>query len=124
MPGLLRKVEVEILAHPDHLGLYRLNLAVAKLADVSVERREQGLGHGSELAAFLETREVLFKAISDQHAGRAPELANVERAGLVETADLVELEPLVRAYVESYLQLASLPPEQWRIGRALSARRG
>jgi DNA phosphorothioation-dependent restriction protein DptH len=109
VPGLLRKVEAEIIAHPDHLGLYRLNLAVAKLADVSVERREQGLGHAPELSSFLETREALFKAISEQHGRRAPAGVDVERSGLVETADLVELEPLVRSYVDAYVELASLP---------------
>lgn len=107
VPGLLRKVELEVLAHPEHLGLYRLNLAVPKLADVSVERRDQGLAANQALDKFLAAREQLFRAISQQHVTRAPVQSEVERTGLVETADLVELEPLVQAYVDAYVDAAS-----------------
>jgi hypothetical protein len=107
VPGLLRKVELEVLAHPEHLGLYRLNLAVPKLADVSVERRDQGLSPPATLDRFLVARGELFGAIAQQHVIRGPAVADIERAGLVETADLVELEGLVREYVDAYIEVSS-----------------
>lgn len=116
VPGLLRKVELEILAHPEHLGLYRLNLAVPKLADVSVERRDQGLAANQALELFLAAREQLFRAIAQQHISRAPAQSEVERTGLVETADLVELAPLVEAYVDAYLDAVSVDTSPSTIG--------
>jgi hypothetical protein len=106
LPAVFRKVEAEIVAHPEHLGLYRLNLAVPKLADVTVERREQGLSQTPGLERLVETRTALFEAIRDQHIGRVQTQDDAERGGLVETADLVALEPLVRGYVDAYLALA------------------
>jgi hypothetical protein len=107
VPGLFRKVEAEILVHPDQLGLYRLNLAVSKLADVAVEPREQGLWQTAGFEDFLAARVDLFRAISEQHASRAPAGSEVERSGIMETADLCALEKEVRAYIDAYLELAS-----------------
>lgn len=110
VPGLLRKVEVEILAHPEHLGLYRLDLAVPRLADVVVQRRDQGLTVDSALDDFLDARRALFEAIHVQHAERADDGEEVgERAGIVETADLLALEPLVERYVSTYVDATKDP---------------
>jgi DNA phosphorothioation-dependent restriction protein DptH len=107
VPGLFRKVEAEILAHPEQLGLYRLNLAVPKLADVTVEPREQRPWQTAGFDDFLATRVDLFRAISEQHASRAPAGSEVDRSGIMETADLCALEKEVRAYIDGYLELAS-----------------
>ena len=106
VPGLFRKLEVEILANPEHLGFYRLNLAVPRLADVAVERRDQGLTIGAELDEFLHARRALFDAIHRQHAERAEAEDVAEHAGIVETADLLALESLVETYVTTYLDAA------------------
>ena len=106
VPGILRKLETEILAHPEHLGLYRLNLAVPKLADVAVERREQGITQVLGLDELIRTRSELFGAVREQHALRAPSKGDSERAGLIETADLVAVESLVQSYLGAYLELA------------------
>ncbi|MBY0276573.1 hypothetical protein K2Z84_14620 [Candidatus Binatia bacterium] len=106
VPSLFRKVEGELLLHPEHLGLYRLNLAVRKLADVVVERRDAGMTQAPGLDALVESRSKLFEALRDQHATRAPTSDEpVERMSIVETADLVAVEPLVRAYLDAYLNL-------------------
>jgi hypothetical protein len=107
VPGLFRKVEAEVLAHPDHLGIYRLNLAVPKLADVSVERRDKGSTHAGEIEAFVEARTRLFHAITEQHMSRAADEGNAERFGIVETTDLLALENLVRIYLNRYLSLVA-----------------
>ena len=92
VPGLFRKLEAEILAHADHLGLYRLNLAVPKLADVTVERREQGLIQAEGMEPFLSARAKLFAAIREQHDHRAKADEDAERFGIVETADSARAE--------------------------------
>lgn len=107
VPGLLRKIEAASLEHPDHLGLYRLDLAVPKLADVTIERRDQGLSQCPGIEAFLAARRRLFDAVSKQHAGRAPAQDELERSGLIETADLLALEAEVSAYLDAYLGLVN-----------------
>lgn len=119
LPALFRKVEAEVISHPEHLGLYRLNLAAPKLADVVVERREQGLTQVSGLGPLIEARTALFQAIRDQHVARAQTQEDAERVGLVETADLVALERLVRDYIHAYLILAE-PPNSKSVLSALA----
>lgn len=110
VPSLFRKVEAELLVHPEHLGLYRLNLAVRKLADVVVERRDAGVTQAPGLNALVDARAKLFEALRDQHGTRAPSGDEaVERMSIVETADLLAIESLVRAYLDAYLDLTERP---------------
>jgi DNA phosphorothioation-dependent restriction protein DptH len=107
VPSLFRKVEAEVLAHPEHLGLYRLNLAVRKLADVVVERRDAGMTQVPGLEALVDARTKLFEALRSQHESRAQSTDEAtERTAIVETADVLAVEPLVRAYLDAYLDVA------------------
>lgn len=112
VPSLLRRIEKEILEHPDQLGLYALSfIDVRSLADVEVKRKEAAvLGEDQVEVAFLEARKAVFRAIHEQHLSRDGDAGEdrARRAGLVETADLAPLRELVERYVEAYIRLAEL----------------
>lgn len=113
VPSLLRKLETEVLSNHEHFGLYRINLAVSKLADVAVERRDQELTRSVPMDSFLATRKKLFAAVLDQHRQRAGNIdEEAERSGIVETSDLLELQLLISAYVDAYLALATAADDQ------------
>jgi DNA phosphorothioation-dependent restriction protein DptH len=108
MPGLLRKIELNILSNPHHLGGYLLDLRNAPtIADVSLETRDRVLSPdltGFDL--FLAARKNLFEAIQTQQQQRQPDSDSNFCLGLIEICDLLSLEKEIIAYAESYLRLA------------------
>jgi len=108
VPGLLRKIELATIQNPGQLGVLRVNLAdVRSLSDVEVTRQTtQSLPDTQECRSFLETRAIVLEAIHTQHlkrSGKAEERS--ARAGIVETADLVDLEHEILAYAEAFVSL-------------------
>jgi hypothetical protein len=92
MPGLLRKLELAILDHPDQLGALRLNLAdVRKLADIEPELRKiPELPDMPESRAFLGARGTVFRQIREQHRLRSQTSDGAqEKTSTVETGDLL-----------------------------------
>src|SRR5262249_38627918 len=109
MPGLLRKVELSILRSPDRLGVLRLNLEPARgTSDVEPELRDvHPFPDTPKSAAFLDARRKVFEAVREQHPSRAEEDDEEEdREGTVETADLLELAPLIDSYATAYADLS------------------
>jgi len=105
MPGLFRKLELAILDHPNQLGFLRLELSEAKsIADLQPERLDLGdLPSCIELAAFLDARSAVFAAISDQHERRSQDTRDSGlQKGVVETTDLLEIEDLIKTYIDSF----------------------
>lgn len=108
MPGLLRKIELNILSNPEHLGGYLLDLRNAPTsADVSVATRDRPSSvdlTGVDL--FLTTRKNLFTAIQAQQQQRQPDSDPNLCLGLIEICDLLSLEKEITAYAEAYLRLS------------------
>lgn len=124
VPSLLRRIEKEILQHPDQLGVYTLSFVDARsLSDVEVRRKEVvSLGDSPEATVFLESREALFRAISEHHLQREGDAGEdiARRAGLVETVDLGPLRDLIERYAEAYVKLAGLSVAADRAASAAS----
>ncbi len=94
LPGLLRKVEIASLEHPEQFGWYRLDLTQARvLSDVSVDARwKEGTPDDALTQSFLAARRSVFGAILDQHSARAKDsVPDPRRRGTVETVDLLPL---------------------------------
>jgi len=111
IPGLIRKLELAILEHPEQLGALRLSMADAKkLADVEPENRKIPLLPDiSEAKAFLVARATLFGRLREQHSlrSRTPDEA-LARTGLVEVADLLDLSDSIEEYGRTFTALAVL----------------
>ena len=92
VPSALRRIEREILQHPEKLGLYALSfLDVRTLADVEVKLKEAVVLKGDvDVNAFLAARSEVFRAIYHHHfkPGADEKEEGAHHAGLVETIDL------------------------------------
>jgi DNA phosphorothioation-dependent restriction protein DptH len=110
VPSLLRRIERDILQHPDQLGIYALSFLDARsLADVELKRKEAiDLGEDSAVDAFLTTRQAFFRALYEHHLAREgdPNEDASRRAGLVETVDLEPFGELIERYANAYVMLA------------------
>jgi hypothetical protein len=110
VPSSLRRIEREILEHPDKLGLFSLSfLDIRALADAEVKLKEPvSLGTDAAVEAFLGARRAVFGAIYQHHfkqsSDRRDDVAN--RAALVETVDLVPYAELIERYASTYVSLA------------------
>ncbi|MGK4008380.1 hypothetical protein WMF31_37560 [Sorangium sp. So ce1036] len=105
LPGLLRQLEYEVLEHPEHMGMYRLELAgVRSLSDAKPKRRVTApVPTDPTTQAFLVARKVVFDAILAQHARRKGEGdGDKRRRGTVETVDLLALRPLIESYAQAF----------------------
>jgi hypothetical protein len=121
MPGLLRKLELAILSHPERLGALSINLTDAKkLSDVEPELcKIASLPDTPESRAFLEAREAVFRQIREQHLLRLRSSDEIpERTNTVETADLLDLCGPIEDYGHAFVDLASvlLSPESTKSG--------
>lgn len=113
VPGLLRRLELEILGAPEQLGALRMVLGRERhQEDAKAERRPSGaLPEIAATGAFLEARAKLFAELREQHVRRirkADEKAKVEPAvlaGIVETADLLACSGAIEEYARRYLSL-------------------
>lgn len=109
MPGMLRKIELATLEHPEYLGMFRLNFSKARTAaDVPLERRETvNLPATSEVAEFHRARKAAFDALRQQHIQRhAQENPDPARTSTVETADLLKIKDAIDAYAVSFIKLS------------------
>jgi len=109
MPSLLRRIERDILQHPDSIGVYSLSfLDVRTLADVEFKIKDPlSLGSGPDVDAFLTARGAVFKAIFQHHFLQDVDLKDVsQRAGLVETVDLAPFAEQIERYATAYVTLA------------------
>ena len=109
VPSLLRRIERDILEHPDRVGVHAISFVLARtLADVPVEVKEAlNLGSGPEVDAFLAARKAVFEGIYQHHFKREPD-ASVDagkRAGLVETVDLGPLAEQIERYATTFVAL-------------------
>jgi hypothetical protein len=106
VPGLLRKLEVEILSQPDRLGCFQISVADNRsLADavVLLRQAEPLPAENGAFSAFLSTRKIVFEAIADQHVQRSSEPGEPKmRRGIVEVADLLALETPIVNYARAY----------------------
>lgn len=109
VPSLLRRIQREILEHPDQLGVYALSFRKARtLADVEVERKEAvTLGAGADVDAFLAARRALFRRIYEHHFSSEGEPKDnaARRASLVETVDMGPLADEIERYASAYSAL-------------------
>ncbi|MGK4004028.1 hypothetical protein WMF31_15450 [Sorangium sp. So ce1036] len=109
VPAVLRRLELALLEHPDHLGRHEISFVdLRKLEDVEIKRHEVGgLGTSPEVIAFLEARRQVFRAIREHHFDATAKLEDnrSERSGLVETVDLAPHGELIERYAERYIAL-------------------
>jgi len=112
VPGLLRRVELDILEKPDRLGHFRIELApgqTAANAQVKMVDAEP-LGRGPVVQAFIEARRAAFRAILDQPASRSEKREDSEvaslRVGTVETSDLLSIAGEIERYAAAFIALA------------------
>ncbi|MBN2006292.1 MAG: hypothetical protein JXA21_23260 [Anaerolineae bacterium] len=87
---LLRRIEEDTLAHPETWGRWRLNFSLDRPNEQVTPAQRLHNGHPVP-AAFQQARAALFQAILQGEAGC-----------LVETADLLQCEDLILAYVDAY----------------------
>lgn len=110
VPSMLRKLELEILAHPDQLGFLRLTFEDGRrTSDLEIKRRDlPPFVQTGPVVAFLEARRAVFQAIS-QHMLKREGDEKEDRAlrtSLVETVDLAPYATLIEAYARAYVELA------------------
>ena len=109
VPSLLRRIERDILGHPDRVGVHAISFVNARtLADVPVELKEAlALGSGPEVDAFLAARKAVFEGIYQHHFKREPGENDDagKRAGLVETVDLGPLAEQIERYATTFVAL-------------------
>lgn len=131
LPAILRRLELELLAHPHELAGLQVDLSAARsVSDATLTRRaDRGLSAAladlAEGTAFLEARAALFAAVSSQHLERAGKSGDDEaklRRGLVEAADLSAVASAVYAYGDSYVQLVEVLAERGAAPEATDAR--
>ncbi len=110
VPSALRRIEREILEHPDNLGVYMLSFVdVRTVSDVEVKLKEPvALGSGPDVDAFLAARRAVFRAICQHHfkAEGDPKQNAANRTGLLETVDLEPFAELIERYASGYVALA------------------
>ncbi|MGE0403683.1 MAG: hypothetical protein AB7T06_43655, partial [Kofleriaceae bacterium] len=108
MPSLLRRIERDVLQHPDTIGVYSISfLDVRSLADVEFKVKEPlSLGTGPDVDAFLNARRAVFKAIFQHHFLQEDLKDAPHRAGLVETVDLAPFAEHIERYATAYVTLA------------------
>lgn len=110
VPSALRRVEREILQHPDQLGRFSLSFHdVRTLADIEIKLKESGSLTSDILAeSFLTARRDVFRAICEHHfsAGTDAKDDDAHRGGLVETVDVAALADLIERYAATYVALA------------------
>jgi len=117
VPGILRRVEAELLSEGSSRS-YRLDLSRGQdLADAGLEPVPgNDLPVVPVVEAFCDIRESLFRELRNQHATRSGRPAEERVAtGLVETADLLALEPLIRAYGSAFEAAA-----KWACGSSIA----
>ncbi|MFT3769609.1 MAG: hypothetical protein QM820_29590 [Minicystis sp.] len=109
VPALLRRLEISLLEHPEHVGLHGISFVdVPKLEDVQIKRHDNDdLGQIPETTAFLAARREVFEAIREHHFAPAetPEKNRAERSGLVETVDLARHADRIERYARAYVAL-------------------
>jgi DNA phosphorothioation-dependent restriction protein DptH len=114
VPAILRRLQVEILDHPEVVTGLQLDLRMVRsLSDAVVTRRPasedlEGLSSIAVGSAFLTARAAAFAAVRGQHLARAEEKsadALKLRYGIVETADLLACEAEIWAYSDAFLAL-------------------
>jgi hypothetical protein len=109
VPSTLRRIEREILEHPDQLGVYSISFVDARaLSDIEVKLKESvSLGSGADVDSFLATRRAALGAIYQHHFRRSEE-QNIAatRAGIVEIVDLAPYAERIEKYAEAYVTLA------------------
>lgn len=110
VPSTLRRIERDILEHPDRLAVSALSfLEVRTVADVEVKLKERtSLGTGSEVDAFLLARRAVFGAIYKHHFAAEGDSTDQSayRAGVVETVDLGPFAELIERYAAAFVALA------------------
>ncbi len=109
VPGLLRRLEFDVLSQPERMGCFQVNLTGSHgVSDAVIVRRQlPEITSTPELQQFVSERSKVFGAILAQHSTRA-ESADTElqtRQGLVEVCDLVAMEEEIREYARSYVRL-------------------
>lgn len=118
VPSTVRRIERDILEHPDQLGVNALSfLEVRTLADVEVKLREKtSLGTGPEVDVFLSARRAVLRAIYKHHftADGDPAQHAAHHGGLVETVDLGPYAELIDHYATAYVTLAQAAQVQGR----------
>lgn len=110
VPSTLRRVERDILEHPDRLVVNALSfLEVRTVADLEVKLKEKiSLGTGPEVEAFLTARVAVFSAIRKHHfsANSSDEEQSGYHSGLIETVDLGPIARLIEDYARAFVELA------------------
>jgi hypothetical protein len=109
VPSTLRRIERDILEHPDRLAVSALSfLEVRTAADLEVTLKERvSLGAGPEVDAFMSARRAVFAAIYKHHLDPNGDPVDAPyQAGLIETVDLGPLAELIEGYAAAYLKLA------------------
>lgn len=109
MPSVFRRLELDILRHPELLGQLRLDCNdVRETSDIRVERRDAvALPDWEEAKEFLAARTAAFAAIRQQHITRSGQPdSEPNRAGVVETADLVSVAGEIARYATAYRAVA------------------
>jgi len=108
MPSLLRRIERDVLQHPDTIGVYAISfLDVRSLSDVEFKVKEPlSLGTGPDVDAFMNARRAVFKAIFHHHFLQEDLKDIPHRAGLVETVDLAPFAEHIERYATAYVTLA------------------
>lgn len=108
MPSLLRRIERDVLQHPDTIGVHNISfLDVRSLSDVEFTLKEPlNLGTGPDVDAFLAARRSVFKAIFSHHFLQEDLKDVPHRAGLVETVDLAPFAEHIERYATAYVTLA------------------
>jgi DNA phosphorothioation-dependent restriction protein DptH len=106
MPAILRRLEFEILEHPDTTGTFRLDLRRAPAADAEIEHRGPEAGPDTPaFRAFIAARRDVFERVLRQHAARGADDDSLRRLSVVETADLIDLSELIEAYGQAFVAL-------------------
>lgn len=120
LPGLLRRLELEILSHPEPLAGYEFSLKVARLADVRLERRElPAVDERPQLDRFLAARRQVFDRLRSQHLERG-EGEEAFRLNVVETADLLDLTDDIDRYAVAYRDLAETAADDTLLNQVLA----
>lgn len=125
VPSMLRKLELDILAHPDHLGFLRMTFEDGRrTSDIEVKRRDlPPFVQTEQVVTFLEARRNVFAALSAHMLKREGDEKEDRalRTSLVETADLAPYATLIEAYAKAYVVLAKAAREGEPQGEARAA---
>lgn len=107
VPGLVRKLELDILAKPELLGCFQVNVSpTGSLADALIITRQGApLPDTGHTRRFVESRGRVFRAILDQPGVRSNSSDEGTSKGIVETTDLLAIRGEVTDYCQSYLEL-------------------